>query len=519
MVKYLLAVLPLILCQVLPPDFAWGTATAAFQVEGAWNVSGRGPSIWDYFQVQPGRVANNDTAQVADDFYNRYPEDITLMQNLGVKAFRLSISWSRILPTGDVDNINEEGISFYLNLLTAIKAAGIDPYVTLFHWDLPQSYNNFSSISTWLDPDVPNKFNAYADLCFSRFGHLIKRWLTMNEIQSFAWIGYGAGIHAPGRCSPEFGDWCQSVGGGGNSSTEPYIAAHNALLAHGLAVRTYRTKYQQKHGGKIGMTINCDYALPFNTSVQADINAVNTAVAFQYAWFADPLAFGRYPGEMTSVITDNRLPTFNSSAAALLKGSYDFLGLNYYTSRYTQYTGKVGSSYNDDSRVMRYEYNASGHVIGPQAQSEWLYVYPQGLRSLLTWIKRRYSNPQIYIFENGCSCPNESQAPLPQVLNDTFRVEYIYNHVLNMLDSIVEDGVNVKGYFSWSLLDNFEWADGFNVRFGLTYVDYANNLTRYPKESYYLYQSLINYLGFSHYSRFMMPSSAELIRRVKMVEK
>ena len=339
MVKYLLPFLPLILCQVLPPDFAWGTATASFQVEGAWNVSGRGPSIWDYFQVQPGRIANGDTAQVADDFYNRYPEDIALMQNLGVKAFRLSISWSRILPTGDVSNINEEGISFYLNLLTAIKNAGIDPYVTLFHWDLPQSYNNFTALSTWLDPDVPNKFNAYADLCFSRFGHLVKKWLTMNEIQSFAWIGFGAGIHAPGRCSPEFGSWCQSVGGGGNSSTEPYIAAHNALLAHGLAVQTYRAKYQQKHGGKIGMTINCDYGLPFNTSVQADVNAVNTAVAFQYAWFADPLAFGRYPGEMTSVITDNRLPTFNSSAAALLKGSYDFLGLNYYTSRYTQYTG------------------------------------------------------------------------------------------------------------------------------------------------------------------------------------
>ena len=512
-------ILTLACSQILPADFAWGTATAAFQVEGAWNVSGRQPSIWDYFQVQPGRIANGDTAQVADDFYNRYAEDIALMKTLGVKAFRLSLSWTRILPTGGVDNINEEGITFYLNLLTAVRNAGLDPYVTLFHWDLPQTYNNFTSISTWLDPDVPNKFNAYADLCFSRFGHLVKKWLTMNEISTFTWIGYGIGTHAPGRCSPEFGSWCQSVGGGGNSSTEPYIAAHNALLAHGLAVRTYRTKYQQKHGGKIGMTINSGYALPYNVSNQDDVKAVNTNVAFGFGWFADPIVFGRYPPEMTSVITGGRLPTFNASATELMKGSYDFLGLNYYSSNYVRYTGIVGSNYGDDSRVAGSPQNASGHVIGPQAESTWLYVYPEGLRSILTWIKRRYSNPQIYIFENGCSCPNESLTPLPQVLNDTFRVDYVYYHVMNILDSIIEDGVNVKGYFLWSLLDNFEWADGYNVRFGITYVDYANNLTRIPKESYYLYQSLINYLGSTHYNKMTMPSSADLIRRAKLIEK
>jgi beta-glucosidase len=340
----------------------------------------------------------------------------------------------------------------------------------------------------------------------------------MNEISTFAWIGYGVGTHAPGRCSPGFGSWCQSVGGGGNSGTEPYIAAHNALLAHGLAVQTYRNKYQKKHGGKIGMTINSGYALPFNTSVQDDVNAVNTAVAFGFGWFADPIVFGKYPDEMTSVITGGRLPTFNASASALMKGSFDFLGLNYYSSNYVKYTGETGSNYGDDSRVQGSPSNASGHVIGPRAESTWLYVYPEGLRSILTWIKKRYSNPHVYIFENGCSCPDETQTPLPQVLNDTFRVDYVYNHVMNVLDSIVDDGVNVKGYFLWSLMDNFEWADGFNVRFGITYVDYNNNLTRYPKQSYYLYQSLINYLGSSHYSRFTMPSAQDLIRRIRLID-
>ena len=512
-----LLVLPLVLSQVLPSDFHWGTATAAFQVEGAWNISGRSPSIWDYFQQFPGRIANNDTAQVADDFYHRYQTDIPAMAQLGIKAFRISFSWTRLLPTGDPNNVNAEGVSFYLNLINALLAAGIEPYVTLYHWDLPQVYNNLTEFSTWLDPDMPNKFNAYADFCFKTFGNLVKHWLTMNEISTFTWIGYGVGVHAPGRCSPSFGSWCQQIGGGGNSSTEPYITAHNALLAHGLAVKTYRSMYKHQ-GGKIGMTINSGYALPWNTSNSDDVKAVNTNIAFQYGWFADPIVFGQYPKEMTSVITGDRLPKFNSSASALLKGSFDFLGLNYYSSSYVKYTGVVGSNYGDDSRVSSSPVNATGHQIGPMADSTWLYVYPEGLRGLLNWIKKRYSSPKIYIFENGVSCPNESQIPLPQVLNDTFRVNYVYNHVMNILDSVVVDKVDVKGYFLWSLMDNFEWADGYNVRFGITYVDYANNLTRYQKESFYLYQSLIGYLGFSEYNRDLMPSAQELISAVKLVK-
>ena len=481
--------------KVLPDNFVWGTATAAFQVEGAWNISGRGPSIWDYFTTFPGRIYNNETAQTADDFYHRYPSDIKILQDLQIKHFRLSISWTRLFPTGDIKNPNPAGVSFYTTLFETLLKAGITPWVTLYHWDLPQSYNNFTGQSTWLDPDVANKFNRFADFCFKTYGTLVKHWLTMNEISTFAWLGYGVGAHAPGRCSQSFGDWCEGIGGGGDSSTEPYITAHNALIAHALAVQTYRTKYQQTQKGKIGMTINSGFSLPANTSNPNDISAVDINIAFQYGWFADPIVFGRYPSEMTNFITNNRLPSFNASMSALLKGSFDFLGLNYYSSSYVSWTGVPGTNYGTDSRTSSSPYNATGHLIGPFAASTWLNVYPEGLRGLLNWIKNRYSNPLVYVFENGVSCPNENEVPESEALHDSFRMNYIYDHVIQMADSYIQDKVNIGGYFYWSLLDNFEWADGYHIRFGITYVDYDNNLKRTLKDSAYLYQDLIQQLG------------------------
>jgi beta-glucosidase len=511
---FLFILLASVSAQVLPADFAWGSATAAFQVEGAWNVSGRTESIWDTFQDNPGRIYNNETAHVADDFYNRYQSDIDLMVSLGIKAFRMSFSWTRLLPNGDLSVINQEGVDFYMSLLTSLKSSGIEPYVTLYHWDLPSSFNSKSNTSGWLDPDMPNKFNTYSDFCFQTFGHLVKNWLTMNEIQTFAWVAYGLGIHAPGRCSSNYGSWCEEVGGGGNSSTEPYIVAHHALIAHALAVRTLRTKYKSQNG-RIGLTINSGFELPFNTSDLNDVNAVNTAVAFEFGWFADPVVFGRYPPEMTQAIQDGRLPSFNQSMAKLLAGSFDFLGLNYYGSYYVKWTGQNGNDYASDGKFYKTGVNATGHQIGPQADSSWLYVYPQGIRLMLNWIKKRYNSPEIYVFENGVSCPNESEIPFPAVLNDTFRVDYVYHHVMTIMDSIIIDKVNVKGYFLWSLLDNFEWTDGYRVRFGITYIDYSQNLTRHLKESAYLYASLINYLGTSNPTR--TPSLKSLVSQGKLL--
>ncbi|CAG9333784.1 unnamed protein product [Blepharisma stoltei] len=490
-----LVLLGLTFASVLPPDFAWGTAIAAFQVEGAWNISGRGVSIWDYFQDFPGRIYDNETAHIADDFYDRYPEDIKILQQLGIHNLRLSISWTRVLPAGTPENPNSAGIQFYNDLFDALLAAKIEPYVTLYHWDLPQVFNNLTAQSTWLDPDMPNKFNAYADFCFSTFGAKVKHWVTMNEIMSFAWQGYGWGIAAPGRCSPSVGSWCEQVGGGGNTSTEPYIVAHHALLAHGLAVQTYRQKYQALQKGKIGLTINTRFHLPWDSSNPDDYKAAQTAIAFSYGWIGDPVVFGRYPEEMTELITGNRLPEFTPEQSALLKGSFDYLGLNYYTTDYAQWTGEIGDNYWNDGRYNVSPYNKTGHLIGPTAQSSWLNVYPQGIRGILNWIKNRYGDHEIYVMENGVSDPGESQMSEEEALNDTFRIDYIYNHIMNMVDAIVNDGVRVKGYFLWSLIDNFEWADGFNTRFGITYVNYSQNLTRAIKNSGYLYQSLIGYLG------------------------
>jgi beta-glucosidase len=480
--------------QVLPNDFIWGVSGSAFQTEGAYNIS-RGASIWDYFQQFPGRIANGDTGKTTDDFYHRYPEDITSLKSLGAKAYRLSISWSRVLPSGDTQNISEAGVQFYLSLLTALNSAGVDPWVNLYHFDLPQTFNTFSNNSTWLDVGMPEKFRAYAEFCFKTFGHLVKHWMTFNEVIDFTWLGYGTGDFAPGRCSPEFADWCKNIGGGGDSSREPYLVAHHVILAHALAVRTYRKSYSRT-GGMVGIGINVGFGLPFNVNNPVDVKAVDTSLAFQFGWFADPLVFGEYPQEMTSLITGGRLPGFNESMKALVRGAYDFLGVNYYTTSYIKDTGVVGGNYGNDGRYQGSTVNATGHIIGPQAQSTWLNVYPPGLRGILNWVSKRYSKvkPKLFVLENGVSCPNESQIPLQQALNDSFRVDYIYDHVMTLLDTITDDHIPIHGYFIWSLLDNLEWADGFETRFGLIYVDYKNNLTRYKKESWFLYKSLIQYI-------------------------
>jgi len=218
--------------------FVWGTATAAYQIEGAWNIDGKGLNIWDIYTQYPNITYQNQTGQVADDFYHRYQEDINTMVKLKIKHFRMSLAWSRILPKGTVDSPNPLGVDFYNRVFDALHAAGITPWVTLYHWDLPAALNDKTSTGGWLNPDIVNKFNDYADFCFKTFGDKVKNWLTFNEIQQFAWGGYGGGGQAPGRCSPKYQAFCEPLGGGCDSSTEPYIAAHHAFLSHALAVKT-----------------------------------------------------------------------------------------------------------------------------------------------------------------------------------------------------------------------------------------------------------------------------------------
>ena len=219
-----------------PRDFAWGAATASYQIEGAWNEGGKGRSIWDDFVEIPGVINNGDDGKVADDFYHRYQEDIDMMKGMGLKHYRFSIAWPRVLPDGTIENVNNEGVDFYNRVLDSLIAADIEPWVTLYHWDLPSALHNNTATGGWLNPEIPEIFNSYADFCFKTFGSRVKHWITINEPSSIAWLGFGAGVHAPGRCSPSVNERCATIGGGGDSSIEPNIVSHHLLLAHGLAV-------------------------------------------------------------------------------------------------------------------------------------------------------------------------------------------------------------------------------------------------------------------------------------------
>ncbi|KAF8021412.1 hypothetical protein BT93_G1753 [Corymbia citriodora subsp. variegata] len=463
-----------------PEGFVFGTASSAFQYEGAVKEDGKGPSVWDKFSHQFGKVSDFSNADVAVDQYHRYNEDIQLMKDMGMDAYRFSIAWPRIFPNGSGE-INQAGVDHYNKLIDALLAKGIEPYVTLFHWDLPQALED--EYKGWLDPRIIKDFATYAETCFEKFGDRVKHWITFNEPYTLAIQGYDVGLHAPGRCSVFLRIFCRA----GNSTTEPYIVGHNILLSHATAVDVYRKKYQQKQHGSIGLSFNVMWFVP-KTNSTADIEATQRAQDFQLGWFIEPLIFGNYPSSMRSTV-GSRLPAISSSESALLKGSLDFVGINHYTTYY-------GSNDTSDAfgRLLNDSLSDSGAVtlpfkdgildpIGDRASSIWLYIVPRGLRSLMNYIKTKYGNPPVIITENGMDDPNPPLINIKDALKDQKRIKYHNDYLTNLLASIKEDGCNVKGYFVWSLLDNWEWAAGYTSRFGLFFVDYNDKLKRYPKDS------------------------------------
>jgi len=478
----LLLVASLIACTsgAFPKDFLWGSATASYQVEGAWNVGQRGLTIWDIFAHTPGKVANNENGDVADDHFHRFLEDIALMKKLGLKNYRLSLAWSRLFPQG-YGPINAYGLAYYSDVINALLANDIQPFVTLFHWDLPAGI-----AGGWLNSTVVDFFAAYADTVFSSYGDRVKHWITFNEPLTFTVQGYGEGTHAPGRCSN------RAVCKEGNSSTEPYIAAHNVLLAHSEAVFLYKRIYQPTQKGIIGITLNCDWAEPYSNSSD-DALAAQRRLEFQLAWYADPVFKGDYPQSMKDNV-GSRLPQFSDYQKSRLRGSWDYFGLNHYTTGYAQNapTPAQTPGWDADQHVNVLQVR-NGQLIGPRADSPWLYVVPWGIHKMLVWVSERYGNPPIYITENGVDVPNENSIPLPDVLHDRFRIDFYDQYISNVSQAITE-GVDVRGYFAWSFMDNFEWADGYTKRFGLHYVDYKNNLTRYAKDSAIWYSNFINFV-------------------------
>ncbi|KAJ1688776.1 hypothetical protein LUZ63_012931 [Rhynchospora breviuscula] len=464
-----------------PRGFIFGTASAAYQYEGGAREGGRGPSIWDTFtHLHPDKIDDHSNGDVADDSYHRYKEDVRIMKEMGMDAYRFSISWSRILPNGSLSGgVNRAGVDYYNNFINELFSKGIEPFVTLFHWDPPQALED--QYGGFLSPNIVKDYASYTDVCFREFGDRVKNWITFNEPLSFCSAGYATGSMAPGRCSS-----CAA----GNSATEPYSVCHHLLLAHGVAVSLYKQKYQALQRGIIGITLNPTWSVPYSSS-KSDKDAVQRAIDFSFGWFMDPLTQGDYPFIMRALVGE-RLPKFTKEESDMIKGSFDFIGVNYYTSSYAigvPLSSTVNYTYSSDPRVNFTEVR-NRIPIGPRAASNWLYIYPPGIRELLLYIKDKYNDPIIYITENGVDEYNNKSLTLQEALKDDFRIDYYYRH-LGYIQAAISEGVKVKGYFAWSLLDNFEWGNGYTVRFGINFVDYQNDLKRYPKKSAFWFKQFL----------------------------
>ncbi|KAJ9174479.1 hypothetical protein P3X46_013117 [Hevea brasiliensis] len=482
-----------------PDDFIFGTATSAYQIEGAANISGKGPSVWDTFTHEyPERIKDHSTGDVAVDFYHRYKENIQNVKSMGFNAFRFSISWPRVIPSGRRrEGVNEEGIKFYNSVINETINQGLQPFVTIFHWDTPQALED--KYRGFLSRNIVEDYRDYADLLFEKFGDRVKFWMTFNEPWSLSGFSYDDGVFAPGRCSSWVNRQCRA----GNSATEPYIVAHHLLLAHSAAVQLYRGKYKETQNGQIGITIFTFWFEPLSNRAE-DIEASKTALDFMFGLWMDPLTYGRYPRIVRDLAGD-RLLNFTEEETHLLRGSYDFLGLQYYTSYYAKPNAPVDPDhirYKTDSHITETPYDYDGNLIGPQAYSSWFYIFPKGIRHLLNYTKDTYNDPVIYITENGVDnlkteIDKAGEENITAALKDEFRIDYYRKHMWNALGSLKDYHVNLKGYFAWSYLDNFEWNIGYTSRFGLYYVDYHNNLTRIRKNSADFFEKFLNPLNTS----------------------
>ncbi|XAR65624.1 Beta-glucosidase [Bertholletia excelsa] len=407
------------------------------------------------------------------------------MEYMGVNSFRFSISWARILPKGRFGGVNMAGIKHYNDLLDALLYKGIQPFVTLTHYDIPQELED--RYGAWLSSEVRDDFKYYADMCFKYFGDRVKYRVTFNEPNVAVIRGYRSGIYPPSHCSGSSGN-CNST----NSETEPFIAAHNIILSHAAAVNIYQTKYQRTQGGSIGIVMNAIWHEPISNSLE-DRLAAERAQSFYMNWFLDPIIYGRYPKEMREILGSS-LPVFSKSDLVKLKQGVDFIGINHYTSFYIK--DCMFSKCEQGPGVTRTE----GYIlrtalkvgvpIGEPTAADWLYVYPQGMHKIVTYIKDRYDNTPMFIAENGFAEGSNPNSNIEDFLHDVKRVKYMSNY-LDALAVAIRKGADVRGYFTRSLLDNFEWISGYTIRFGLYHVDFAT-LKRTPKLSATWYKQFIS---------------------------
>eukprot|EP00877_Chromochloris_zofingiensis_P008884 jgi/Chrzof1/4249/Cz14g04230.t1 len=424
----------------------WGVATAAYQVEGAWNESGRNPSVWDTFTHNPRPASsaatfgygypssNNATGDVADDMYHKYPEDFALMKSFGMKHYRFSFSWNRIVPQGFANTpVNDAGVAFYNSMLDEMDKNGITPYATIFHWDLPQSLQD--AYEGFIGDRLVDDYVFYAETLFKLFGKRIKYWITFNEPWVTCQLHYGTGQFAPGI---PYG------------LTGQYHCGHHLLQAHVRTVKIYHDTYKpQVTGGMIGITLNIDWGEPFNASDPADVAAAKKQQDWNLGWFANPIWHGDYPEVMRTTLNSSVLPSFTADEKNMfLTYKPEFQGINHYTSVWVKANSSELRGYSTTQTD-----GPNGQPIGPRAQSVWLYVVPWGLYKELkyVWEIEWFSVPG----------ENDMTVPLP-ALRDTFRIDY-YNGYIDSVCKAVSEGVKLTRYFAWSLMDNFEWNDGYSV--------------------------------------------------------
>ncbi|MEV4671964.1 GH1 family beta-glucosidase [Actinomadura sp. NPDC049382] len=426
----------------LPEGFRWGVATAAYQIEGAVDEDGRGPSTWDTFARTPGRVRDGHTGDVACDHYHRWPEDVALMAGLGVDAYRFSIAWPRVQPSGS-GPVNAKGLDFYDRLVDGLLAAGISPAATLYHWDLPQPLEDAGG---WLERDTAYRFAEFSYLAAERLADRVDMWITLNEPVVVMAYGYAFGVYAPGRAL----------------MLDALPTAHHQLLAHGLAVTALRSR----NARAVGLT---NHYSPAWAASPADQPAADAFDTFMNRLFTDPVLLGRYPDLMGDA------PYIRSADMSVIASPIDFLGVNYYqpTRLATPSEGPLPFEITD---ITEYPTTGMGWPIVPDA-----------FLSLLRTLDTRYDLPPLYITENGCSFPDEIGAD--GTVDDSSRIAFMDAHIKAMRTA-VDEGIDVRGYFAWSLLDNFEWSEGYHPRFGLVHVDYATQ-KRTPKKSYGWYRDLI----------------------------
>jgi beta-glucosidase len=443
--------------RTFPDAFLWGVATSAYQIEGGVREGGRGESIWDRFAATPGRIADGSDAGTACDHYHRWKEDVRLLQWLGVGAYRFSVAWPRVIP-GDGGAVNEPGLDFYDALVDALIGAGIQPFITLYHWDLPQAIQDRGG---WAARDITDAFAEYTAVVTRRLGDRVRHWITHNEPWVVATGGHENGDHAPGHRDPG----------------EALRVAHHILLSHGRAVEVVR---ETVPGAEVGISLNLAPIWPASPE-EADRDAARRQDGSLNRWYLDPLFRGSYPDDAIANrirrghLAGPELPFVQAGDLNTIATPIDFLGVNYYSRWVVRADG-------DGEPVV-----VSAVPKEELTDTDWE-VFPQGLYDLLIRIEREYRPPLIYITENGAAYadgPDDAGR-----ITDTRRVEYLRSH-LSAAHRAIKDGVPLRGYFAWSFLDNFEWSSGYEKRFGLYWVDYATQ-QRIPKDSAFWYREAVS---------------------------